>query len=205
MKKLLFACCLMLLALTPVYFVSCNNADAATAVESKVVLNPDMANELKELGFTKSSSIKRLKMLEERKFYMSKGFKYVPNDVLMKEMTDNNWFIGPASAYIGEIPDVSGIRIIQGCKELKKYHEPQVILTDKRVFTVKYMESLPEPHKTWAKEHSEPYNDIAVFIVAPLDKFDGTVEANGREMVPKKLDPIAVVKLNHGYIELARW
>lgn len=187
----------------------CTSSEAAVPVAKvKSSITGNEIEELAKIGFTKSSSLIALKTSSEREAWTKKGFVYISQEELGNIMAENNWFIGPANAYIGNIPADAAKKIANVYNRLSSYRFEIFVAPDGRRFTEGELNKFSSIDANWIKTGTKTTTGAEVFVVAPSDKFDQTLlDIQGGELKPKTKnpDPIVVVKINNGYIELARW
>lgn len=162
------------------------------------------ALELEKNGFSKSSSIIELKAFEEKSIWAKKGFVYYTNSEVNKILEENNFIIGPANTFLGIITNEAANKIADNYTKIINDIDNKYLVKDGRRFTEEEVNDMPEPHYSWVKSFGKEYKDV--FVIAPEESFDkeGTV-LDSRELKLINKDPIALVKGNFGYIELAKW
>lgn len=162
---------------------------------------------LREAGFTSLPAFVKKDLEEKRKFYDEKyGVTFFSDKELSDLLVNNGWLIGCSNYYIGDIPVESGKKMIENLKMIseKEIHLDRYDLNQHEMVTQEVA------LERWTARTSP---DIAViplvFIAAPKDKFDmsgATVNINADNFIePKNNDPVALYKINGGWLELARW
>lgn len=206
-KKILITVTAIVLLTVPFVIYSCNDSNAskpASMPVHKEELKESISKQLSSIGFRNSKSVLFISSSSEKQKWAKMGFKYISQEEADFLMRENNFIIGPATVYIGEITE-------QASKEiLTTYNEVQSLLPDmfvdpiNRSWTQKELDNMSAVDRAWVltgrKAHSE------VYVIGPADKFNiEGMNLFGRELTPKVVDPIAVLKVDFGFVELARW
>lgn len=184
---------------------SCSSADAANNMKPKKEETLSNTANLKALGFTSSSSVLLADGILAKKTWNEKGFKFITNTEFDALLLENDFVIGPSSAYIGTIPESAAASIVIGYKKFeenidgRRYRRGDGQMWAKQEITDYYGD-----FNFWISRFTDI---LAIQIIGPIEKFnrEGLV-LDGRELKPMtNPDPIAVVKVENGYVELARW
>lgn len=198
MKRLFYAV-LIAFCITTGY-VACTDASASKVekatkpplLSNDVVLTDntttpislEYAKILNEAGFTSVPSVVNRASEEKRHFYLKNyGLNFISDRELQILMEKNNFVWGNARDYTGEIPLEAANKMAENIIKLKETD----IIHYYRNYDV----------TDWHRELSD--DKINVNIVAPATMFKPGAELH------KGIDPIALVKIDHGWLELARW
>jgi hypothetical protein len=149
------------------------------AVE-KIEYDAAYLNSLKFLGFDRIPSVANLTTVEFRKKYKEQyGVGFI-GDAEMDFLTTKNGFTWAISnEYRGEIPKDAGTTLIANYSKVSKIKH--------------YIFVAGEWHVVDGKKFCD------VYVVAPKEMFnDGATLHSGS-------DPIAVIKVDGGWLELSRW
>lgn len=191
---------------------SCSNADASMSVteskpssDSTSLHDQSLAGELRDMGFSNSVSVTIPLATEEKEFWANRGLVYWSIGEIHQMMSENNWVIAQANRYTGHIPQEAAEKIVAGRNIVK--NEPAIqgfFCPDGRYFTDEQISKLPSRDAEWVKTGTRYGSEI--MVIAPITKFntEGTtlVDLELKEPHP---DPVVVVRLRDGYVELARW
>lgn len=124
-------------------------------------------------------------------------------------MTENDLILGPIENFIGNIPNENIEQIIKNNKKYKSSFVKHIhyITLDNRIFTEKEFEALNEKAKDWILRTGTVKNKPLYMIAAPADQFtlNSDQYLEKREIKNKPRDPLALIKVDKGYIELSRW
>lgn len=192
---------------------SCSNSDAAvpkvksTPNKVDVVTDLSLVENLAKIGFSKSSSVVSIQAATEKATWAKLGFTYFSEKEITYIMEENNFYIAPASNFIGTIESEAAKKITSTYTSLESSLEEYFkiyIAPDGRWFSKREVNAFPKADADWILSGKKFAPDV--FVIAPIEKFDKTnMVLDGRELKPQNPDPIAVAKLTFGYIELARW
>lgn len=164
---------------------------AIAAIYSFTVLKPkkevsDYFKSLKEYGFGNTPEIggKYYGSLRDR-FKKETGLDFISDEEMIQLTNGNNMVWSQAANYKSSLPKEAGIQIIKSYSHLKN---------TKHYYNTGNWEE-------WKEVGTGLFDsgDKGVFVVSYPDMFkDGAPLHSGR-------DPIAVVKVDGGWLELARW
>lgn len=133
-------------------------------------------------------------ILERQKWHKKYGLVFIGNEEMKKFLKDNDFVIGEARRYKDNIPVTEGNLINENLHRIKESlpHRQYPVIRD----GITYI---------GGDNPSEPIMDI--FIIASAMKFntEGMVIEEGVLKAIAPPDPIAVVKVQNGYVELAHW
>lgn len=177
---------------------------------------------LKDIGLVNIPTIANAEATKNRKFYKEKyGLNFISEtemDVIVKE---NNLLIGETENFIGNIPenaakDISKNYAIYTAKFLE-LNKGSYMSPDGRIFTQEYVDELLKKNRkadaNWitGKDKKGGYKidetfSFKVNIAAPASQF----RINDFEIINPKTgeiikDPLALIRVNNGWVELARW
>lgn len=182
----IFKKCSVVIALIALLFAS-YSCDSATASKPAANNVEDENNELQELGFTNVPAVKIKREAELRQEYYSKtGLQYLTLDSLGKFATQNNFTIAVAEKFKGDIPLAAQKEIISNYKKLSAithYYHDDFWNALYRVGYDRYGDK-------------DPFDRKGIWVVAPKEMFLPD---------PPKRDPIAVVRVDEGWLILAAW
>jgi hypothetical protein len=190
---------------------------------------------LKDVGFNSLKDVKHLKNIQNRKDWMDKcGVYFLGDDEMTKFLTDNDFIIGAADRFLCEIPKEAGVNMIQRFRPIRDsltmYYlhiyntfdmvycleasemaiKPENIIRRKEEESfVKYLKpstieerKIPAPY-VWDMNIVRP--EIQIIAAAKCFNTEGMIiEDRILKATPPK-DPIAVVKVKDGWIELVNW
>lgn len=239
MKKKIFVSvlCLAIISASAIFFTSSKERPAARHVKAWQVmeLSKDFDSAyiatLSEAGFDNIGSVKNLKYVSARKYWMDKyGLYFLGDDEMQKFLKDNDFIIGDASRFLEEIPKTAGKEMIDNFK--KAFNEPYFLFYQKdKQWVLKYAEVSNKPDRGFCDNgHNtndyieegvmrrynipvtnnfciEVHSGYIIQIVSGANCFNTTgltIEDGILKAVPPK-DPIAVVKVNNGWVQLAGW
>ncbi len=164
---------------------SCQDVEASTVAPKKEVAS---SGGIYDLGFTNTPSTKAIFNSEKVSYYKQKtGLDFISDDSLLNFRRINNLSISDAQNFKGEIP---------------KDKQEEIIANYPRLKPVKhyYMDNFWNEYYEVGVDrygHPDPLKRKGVMVVAPIELFT--------ENAFIKRDPIVVVKVDGGWLELARW
>lgn len=198
MKNILFFLTLCILSFP---LESCMESNASTIKSYDT--SEYRLEDFEKLNLVNSKSLSIVECERERQFYVSKGFSYISTTALQEKMEKNNWFIGESRFYIGEIPASVLSMASERMERFLSIRNYVITLPDGREMTMEEVNKLPKEDREWALSQTKDWD---VLIVAPFDKFvEESIETKGREIKVINPDPILLIRVDYGYIELARW
>lgn len=199
----------MLLLISSSLIYACTSAEASKPGEIKADVNK--IEQLKDIGFVNTSLIVNYEVSELKKYYFDKAkLKFLSENEVQSIVTENNLIIGPIENFIGNIPNNNVNEILENSKKYKNLRpeNPIYITMDNRSFTEEEYNKLDNKSKAWIDRTGQVKNKPIYLIAAPLEQFvvnDGQ-EINNKEIKNKPpVDPIVLIKVDRGYIELSRW
>lgn len=152
--------------------------------------NKSAYKSLMELGFSNVPSVSKNASLDRAAFIQRKyGLSFISDKDMQQLTKDNKTLIqGHAQAYNGEVPRSSANQIVENYNKI----------TGEKIY---YHDDF---WGTWAEVGIDHYGDKketdkGILIIAPPSQFTPNADINSKK------DPIAVIKTDGGFIELAAW
>lgn len=186
MKKLI---ALITLVASIAILQACTDSNAAKTTD--VVVDQKTAyKSLMELGFSNVPSVSKADAVNRGESIRKKyGLSFI-SDKDMQQLTKDNHILiqGHASSYNGEIPPSSAQQIVANYNKI----------TSEKIY---YYDDF---WGAWAEVGIDHYGDKketdkGILIIAPPTQFTPNADINSKK------DPIAVIKIDGGFIELAAW
>lgn len=180
----------------------------AKPTEPKKVPSDSYLLSLKDIGFTNIPIVTEAIAAEKRKYIKEKyGLNYLSKNELDNIMKDNNLIIANADRYIGNMPLDIAKQIVENYNKFQNtdLNEDIWIAPDGRMFRTGQINRLPKKEdRDWIMMGNKTTSVIQV--AAPVKEFntERMVILNNHLVEPSK-DPIALIEIEDGYIELARW
>lgn len=186
--------------------------------------------ELSKLGFSSNDGVKSLRYITERKKWMAGyGLYFLGDEEMSKFLNDNDFIIGPADKYLGEVPKEAGEKMAENFSKAFSREIYRVYTDD--IDIVVYKEDfayVPERdfcngnslQDYFSREIIEKYripstsafciNKIqgsGIHIISGAKDFntEGMILKNGILEKTPPVDPIAVVRVAGGWVELTSW
>lgn len=197
---------LLIATVSSTCFQACSDASASKEKPpSEVMVAEPYLQSLIDAGFTRVPSVGTMtNHLLREKYKKEYGANFIGYDEMVQVCEDNGIITGPSSNYIKPIPE-DAIATFSGnykrITALLSTPDREFTAPDGKKWTNKRMEGLSSKDVDYVKALVGK-----VFIAAPLSHFD----TNGMDVVdyhlqPKSKDPIIIIGIEGGYLELARW
>jgi len=190
---------------------------------------------LEALGFSQNESVLYLQSKKHQEYWSQTfGLNFIGDGEIQKFLMDNDFIMGEASKYVGDIPKEAGDLISSNLTLLKNKYAPFVKYEMERkkeidrgwvsggVLTLSF--NIPEypqrqdlPNGTTMVTNMEngkltttydtiPERPNEIWIIAAKAKFNTEgMQLEGRILRNPPEDPIALVKVKNGYVEIANW
>jgi hypothetical protein len=165
-------------------------------VETELPKGIDSAyiEELRNHGFHNSPQVKTWLNVVSRKWWKEQyGLCFIGDDEMTKFLLDNDFIMGEAGKFLDNVPVEAGKEMMSNLKRIENWL-PSLgfggfILDGDTI------------------RQTDPIRDRKIFIIAAAGKFDttGMVLREGILEAIAPPDPIAVVKVDYGWVELANW
>lgn len=184
---------------------SCTRAEASKVEEAS---NPGDIEMLNELGFNNTENVVSSEKFTLKQYYGEMNLKFIHDVELKTILETDNLYLGPVEKFIGKIPEKNVNEIIKNALAYKnKTNFVKTYITpDNRAFTESEFNKLDEDAKSWILRRGKVNDKPVYLIAAPPDQFDlGSTFIENRTVKEKPLDPIALIKVDKGYVELSRW
>lgn len=209
MKKFLFIFSIAAILISSLSFESCSDASASkpdNPEASKMVYNEpgSYINTLKEAGFDNLPLLASVEAEEKRAYYMKLcGLNYISEGEVQEILTKNDLMIAESKYYIGDIPKEAISAFNENYKKYKENINPEPgYMLGNKFYSQEWMDS--EEGKRWEIRSEILQRGVKVgtaYVIGSSDKFDNqAIEAE-----KKGKDPIIIVPVEGGYLELARW
>ena len=164
-----------------------------------------------KLGFGNTETIRNAKyIIERQKWQKDFGLNFIGDAEMKKFLKDNDFIMGNSSQYIDEIPAEAGAKILVNYNRIVPPPPPPskdevYAISGTGVITWGGMlrtEEVPPP-----TEAQLLTNRNTIFVIAGAKKFntEGMRLVDGILTAIPPVDPIALIKVDHGYVELANW
>jgi hypothetical protein len=188
-----------------IFNYSCTNADATKRAEISTSTTTEATlTSLKDAGFVNVPMVinKEATVLRE-KWKRQFNLLFISDVEAKQLLEENDFIIGPSSRYIKDIPDAAANDIAMNFNILRKSNVLTYTAPDGRVFTQEELDDFDKNAKDWILTGTV---NNQIFVIGPASNFntDGMVITD-RQLVNKKLDPIAVMKVDKGYVQIAKW
>lgn len=163
---------------------------------------------LVEAGFVNVPGITEAVAVEKRKYYKEKyDFNFLSTSELNNLMIENHLIIGPAENYIGTIPSDVMIQISINYDKFKKTdlnREISYVAPDNRVWTKTQVDEMSDSNRAYVLSGNKKGT---VLVAAPQNQFNtaGYIIIDNQMVKPAPKDPLALIEVEGGYIELGRW
>lgn len=189
---------------------SCTDANAVVSAEIKSTSVPETApsylETLKEAGFERialvSSERNRLYRMQ---YKASTGLNFLGNDEVEAILKDQNLMIAETRFFIGHIPQTAldALQVnLRNYKASSAYTSGFVY--DNQFYSDEWMEKEGPKYAITTYVRLDGRRIGGMFIVGPANQFD--VEAINEENANRNgEDPIILISVEDGFLELARW
>lgn len=189
---------------------------------------------LSQAGFSSLKEVKNMKYVIERIKWMKEyGLHFLGDEEMNKFLVDNDFIIGDADQYIGDVPPDAGKEMIANFKKIgfveKRYKLTlnsgrQIIFTAEEVSPTQIGDGV-NTNLHWTQDFisrdlmtlnnipnesgfSIVPEGVKIQIVAGMEKFNTqgmVIEDRILKAPPPPPDPIAIVKVRYGWVQLAGW
>jgi hypothetical protein len=163
---------------------------------------------LVEAGFVNIPGITEAVAVERRKHYKEKyDLNFLSTSELSNLVTENHLIIGPAENYIGTIPSDVMIQISINYDKFKKTDLNKgisYVAPDNRVWTKAQVDEMSNLDRMYVLSGNKKGT---VLVAAPQSQFNtaGYIIIDNQMVKPPPKDPLALIEVEGGYIELGRW
>jgi len=157
---------------------------------------------LEALGFVNIADVQTYHYIVARqKWQRDYGLNFIGDNEMTRFLEVNDFIMGESSRYIDKIPAAAGELIIANFKRIEKVVPHPLPTPDQMVWFNLTHEGAGEEIQIM------PPLPLIIYVVAGVNKFDtsGMEIKQGVLTAVAPPDPIAVMKVEHGWVELAAW
>lgn len=201
-KSVLF---LVLMLSVSTIMKSCSDARGSKPNDKekpKIVVESNYINSLKEAGFERLPLLTTMENENLRAEYKKKyGLDFIANSEMNELLKSNDLMMAESRFYTGEIPEQALKAFGENYKNCKTIGIPTGWNFHNKFYSDEWMETEGNKYeiKALILEWGERMGNV--FVVGPSSKFDKeAIEAEKRGK-----DPIIIIKVEKGFLELARW